>query len=73
MDNAVACCEKCGVVPPVTLFDDAPSTSRQPAPTRMVEHELRTPTHTVPPAVDADVSVRNSKRNTLMKNRGFKI
>lgn len=63
MEDAKACCEKCGVVPPISLS----ATLRHTVASRnnntnnqtsiaIVEHDLNTPTHKVAPADDTIVS-----------------
>ena len=48
MDDAIACCEKCGVVPPTTLYAD-----QQGA----LEDDLSAPTHSSLPAADTIVRI----------------
>ena len=40
MDDPIACCEKCGVVPPASVIDDGN------VPHSVSDHDLRSPTQT---------------------------
>lgn len=63
MKDAVSCCEKCGVIPPTSIFQDLSSMDHHSE-----EHrELRTPTSKHSPKLDVELEV------TAIKFQKFKF